>query len=363
MSSEDSGERSEKASDRKIKEARKKGKLSRSQDFTAWLGIGAASIMMATAIDAGAQAGNVMFVNVARIIRNPNTDDALTALDVGASTLPNILVPMLVAVCITTLTAAIAQGGVHLRGVPAKFEQFNVLNGIKRIFSMQSLWEGAKALMKTAAIGLALYVVVSGLVPVLTASGAHTISFVLETAAGGVMSLLLTAIAVGLVLAGFDVMVVRKRNHKHTRSTKKEAKDEHKNTEGDPLIRSQRRARQMAMSRNRMMAAVADASVVLVNPTHYAVALKYEPGKSAPVVVAKGADEIASRIREKAKESNVPIVKDIPLTRKLHAECELGHEIPVEMYDDVALVFAFVTQLKRLGRTRGVHTIPKRRTP
>ncbi len=112
--------------------------------------------------------------------------------------------------------------------------------------------------------------------------------------------------AAGLVLAAADVFVVMRRNRKKTRMTKKEVQDENKNTEGDPLIKSQRRSRQLAMSRNRMIAAIADADVVLVNPTHVAVALKYEPGKSAPRVVAKGAGHIAARIREEAEAKSVP---------------------------------------------------------
>src|SRR5690606_17438233 len=138
----------------------------------------------------------------------------------------------------------------------------------------------------------------------------------------------------------------------------KEVKDETKNTDGDPLIKAQRRSRQLAMSRNRTIAAVGGSDVVLVNPTHIAIALKYEPGKSAPRVVAKGAGVVASRIREEAEAKAVPIVRDVPLARALHATCELGDEIPVELYTAVARVLAFVMALKRRGSKGGVHTVP-----
>jgi len=111
------------------------------------------------------------------------------------------------------------------------------------------------------------------------------------------------------------------------------------------------------MSRNRMIAAVATADVVLINPTHFAVALRYEPGKSAPRVVATGAGVIATRIREQAETDAVPIVKDIPLTRALHSACALGDEIPVELYNAVARVLAFVLALKTRGSRSGVHTM------
>ncbi len=117
----------------------------------------------------------------------------------------------------------------------------------------------------------------------------------------------------GLVLAAFDMLMVMRRNRKQTRMTKKEVRDEHKQAEGDPHIKGQIRARQLAMSRNRMMAEVANADVVMVNPTHVAVALRYEPGTGAPRVVAKGAGHVAAKIRARATEEQVPMVQDIPL--------------------------------------------------
>ncbi len=361
--STDSGERTEKATERRLREARRKGRLTRSQDFTAWLGIAAAAVVLPTTISAGADEGGEQFVAVVSIIRDPDPQRAVAALQSAAASVPQILGALLAAVAVVTLIGAIAQGGVHLRGVPARFEQFNVFAGVKRLFGVQSLWEGVKALLKTAAVGGALYLIIAGLVPVLTASGAHSIAGLLEIAASGTATLLMTAVAVGIVLAALDVLVVMRRNRKHTRMTKKEARDEHKRTEGDPLIRGQRRARQLALSRNRMIAAVADADVVLVNPTHVAVALRYEPGKSAPRVVAKGSGLIAERIRDRASAAGVPMVRDVPLARALHGACELGQEIPADLYTAVARVLVFVDGLRRRGSARGIHTLPYRRSP
>jgi len=142
--------------------------------------------------------------------------------------------------------------------------------------------------------------------------------------------------------------------------THREVADEHKNSDGDPLIRQQRRSRQLAMSRNRMIAAVAGSDVVLVNPTHVAVALRYEVGRAAPKVVAKGKGVVAEKIRERAIEAGVPLVRDIPLARTLHAACELGQEIPAELYTAVARVLVFVDMLRRRGSARGVHSLPVR---
>ncbi|WP_226532054.1 EscU/YscU/HrcU family type III secretion system export apparatus switch protein [Microbacterium paraoxydans] len=362
MSGTDSGERSEKATDKHLSEARKKGRLSRSQDLTAWLGIGAAAVTMPAAIALGASAGTEQLLTLTSLVDAPTPDAALAALERGlASVLPTIAV-MLAAVAIVTLIGAVIQGGVHLKPLTGRFEQFNVVTGIRRVFGMQALWEGAKALMKTAAIGIALWLVVASLMPVLTASGAHSISRLLGTASEGTAALLQTAIAVGLVLAAIDMFVVMRRNRKHTRMTKREVRDENKNSEGDPLIRQQRRSRQLAISRNRMISAVAGSDVVLVNPTHVAVALRYEVGRAAPKVVAKGSGVVAERIRDEATRTGVPMVREVSLARALHAACDLGQEIPEDLYNAVARVLVFVDALRRRGAARGIHSLPYRRT-
>jgi flagellar biosynthetic protein FlhB len=260
-------------------------------------------------------------------------------------------------VVVAVFAGAALQGGIQFRKFKGKFEQFNLVAGIKRTFGGQAAWQGVKVLLKTAVVGVVLYTVVQNLVPMLMTAGGLPISSLLDSVTGGTAALLQYAVAAGLVLAGADVLVVMRRNRKRTRMTKKEVKDENKSAEGDPLIKFQRRSRQLAMSRNRMIAAVADADVVLVNPTHVAVALKYEPGKSAPKITAKGVGNIAARIRQEAEEKGVPMVRDVPLARALHSACDLGQEIPVEFYSAVAAVLAFVMQLKARGSASGVHTL------
>lgn len=358
MSTADTGERTERATEQRLKEARRKGQIGRSQDFTAWICIAAAAVMMVPTMATGTQVTTELFLRVAQVAEHPTDSAAMDALDAAVASLGGILLPMLVVVLLATTATAVAQGGIHLRGVTMRGEQFNVVAGLKRVFGQQALWEGVKALLKTVAIGLALWIVVSGLVPVLMSSGTHNITWLLEQAAGGAVALLQVAVAVGILLAAIDVAVVMRRNRKHTHMTKKEAKDEHKKTEGDPLVRSQRRSRQIALSRNRMISAVGDSDVVLVNPTHVAVALRYEPGKSAPRVVAKGAGIVAQKIREKAEETGVPMVRDVPLARALHAACDIGREIPEDLYTAVAQVLAFIEHLKRRGAARGTHTMP-----
>jgi flagellar biosynthetic protein FlhB len=359
----DSGERTEKATDRRLREARRKGRLSRSQDLTAWVGIAAAGAMMSGAIAQGASAGTEQLISLTAIAQDPDPARALAVLAAGLESMGATLGPMLAAVVIATLLGAVAQGGIHLRPLTGRLEQFNLVTGIRRVFGAQALWEGAKALLKTLAIGGALWLVIASLLPALAASGGQSVGHLISEAAGATAAVLQVAVAVGVALAIADVLVVMRRNAKHTRMTKREVKDESKSSEGDPLIRSQRRSRQLAMSRNRMIAAVAGSDVVLVNPTHVAVALTYEPGRSAPRVVAKGAGVIADRIREKATEAGVPMVRDIPLARALHAACEVGQEIPADLYTAVARVLVFVNALRRRGSARGVHAMPDRPAP
>jgi flagellar biosynthesis protein FlhB len=142
---------------------------------------------------------------------------------------------------------------------------------------------------------------------------------------------------------------------KKLKMSKYEIQQEHKQSEGDPHMKAQRRATQMAMSRNRMMSEVATADVLLVNPTHVAVALKYEADRGAPRVVAKGADEVAAKLRERAAEARVPMVQDIPLARALHASCDIGQEVPAQLFTAVARVLAFVMQLSARGVRGGFH--------
>jgi flagellar biosynthetic protein FlhB len=355
MPEADSGEKTELATEKRMKEVRAKGQLSKSQDLTAWVAVGAAAVMIPATVSAGAAATSAPFYQLREVMDHPDSTHAMRALFDGLGSVGGIILPLLAVVTIAVLVTAAAQGGIHFKKFTGKFDQFNPVEGLKRTFGMQAAWQGVKALSKTVVVGVVLVAVIQGLMPVLMSGGGLPASALIEAASDGTASLVRSAVVAGLILAVADVFVIMRRNRKRTRMTKKEVKDENKSSEGDPMIKGQRRSRQLAMSRNRMMAAIVDADVVLVNPTHFAIALKYEPGKSAPRVVAKGAGVIALRIREQAETDRVPIVKDIPLTRALHSACDLGDEIPVDLYNAVARVLAFVLALRKRGSVKGVH--------
>jgi flagellar biosynthetic protein FlhB len=353
----DSGEKTEQATQKRMKEVRAKGQLSTSQDLTAWVAVGAAAVMIPMTVSAAADAGTDQLYRIGDLARHPDSALALKALGDGLASIGGIILPLLIVVTVAVLAGAALQGGIHFKKFAGKFEQFNLVTGVKRVFGAQAGWQGIKALIKTVVVGLVLLAVIQGLMPVLTTAGGLPASALISAASDAAATLVQAAVIAGLAIAAIDVFVVMRRNRSKTRMTKKEVKDEAKSSEGDPLIKSQRRSRQLAMSRNRMVAAIADSDVVLVNPTHFAVAIKYEPGKSAPRIVAKGAGVIAARIREQAETDSVPIVKDVPLARALHAACELGDEIPVDLYNAVARVLAFVFALRSRGSSHGIHNM------
>ncbi len=353
--SEPSGERTEKATPKRMEEARREGRLQTSRDMTGWVAMAGAGLTLPLVVGHGSAALPSTVLGLRAVIADPTPDRAQAAFLADLGLLPGVVAPLLAAAVVGAIAGALMSGGVHFKRFKPRFEQFDLVRGAGRLVGRQALWEGAKALLKTGVVGIALWIAIQGAVPLLAASGAMTVSAVLGTASGVLGVVLQTAIGTGIVLGAVDVLVVVRRNRRHTMMTRQEIKDEAKSSEGDPLVRQQRRSRQIAMSRNRMMAAIASADVVMLNPTHVAVALKYEAGKSAPRVVAKGAGEVAARIRERAAEHRVPMVQDVPLARALYKACEIGQEIPVDLYQAVARVLAFVMALKRRGAALGVH--------
>lgn len=360
MSNDGGGDKTEKATPKRIKQLRKDGSLQRSQDISAWVGIAAATLTLPLVIGRAADAAHSQLSQIKGIASSPEPLHVVEILQNGLLSILTTMAPLFIVVVVAAIATGAAQGGIHFSSKKLKpsFKNFNIPQGLKRLFGGQAWWQGAKAALKAGSIGAVLYIVVKSLVPVLLGSGSHSLPTLIDIASGGVSSLVKTAVIAGLVLAGADMIVVMRRNRKQTKMSKKEIKDEYKQSEGDPMVKGQIRQRQLAMSRNRMMAEVAHADVVMVNPTHVAVALRYEPGTGAPRVVAKGKGHVAAKIREIASEKHVPMVQDIALARALHSACELGQEIPPHLYAAVARVLAFVMALRRRGAAVGMHRNP-----
>lgn len=352
-------EKTEEPTHKKTQENRKEGRIPRTPDLGGWASTLVAGLVLTWVIPHIGGSLRSLMVHAMVVVDDPDPDRAVALL---ASGLWSALVISLLiggVLFVVMLISSVAQGGVHLASKAAqpKLKRLNPIEGFKRILGVKAWWEGLKVLLKTTVVALLVWRAVDdvmeslgGLVPL------HTGLTILGQS---VAALMRDVAVVGLLLAGIDYLVQRRQMRKQTYMTKDEVKQENKSAEGDPHLKGARRSRQLSMSRNRMMAAVAEADVVVVNPVHYAVALRYQPERGAPRVVAKGAGAVAARIREKAVEHRVATVEDIPLARALHGSCEIGQEVPAPLFEAVAHVLAFVLTLRTRGHASGHHRSPR----
>jgi flagellar biosynthetic protein FlhB len=352
-----SGEKTEKPTAKKLKEGRQQGQIAKTQDFGAWAGMFVASLLIPMVVRNTMAAAHGVLTELSGVIENPDPAKALGLLGQGLADGMWAVAPLAGGLMAAGIAAGASQGGMRpaMKVLKPKFSRLNPLSGIKRILGPQAYWEATKAVLKTAVLAGVLYWEGEKLIPLLMASGTLGLSALMDTVADAVFNLIQSAAFAGLVMAGADYAMARRRTNKQLRMSKQDIKEEHKRSDGDPQMKGQIRARQMAMSRNRMMSDLPKADVVLVNPTHVAVALRYDPAKGAPRVVAKGAGAIAAKIREVATEHRIPMVQDIPLARTLYKNCEIGHEVPPELYGAIARVLAFVMTLKARGSAAGLH--------
>jgi flagellar biosynthesis protein FlhB len=351
------GEKTEDPTPQRLKKARKEGQIPRTQELGTWAGAAVASFLLPILVgDAFDEVGR-MFVQVGVVVEQPEVEAVTALLGQALATFVTVALPMAVALMVVGVAASAAQGGVTVTGKPMKptLNKLNPFPGMKRMFGGHGLWEATKAVIKTAALGTVVVVTSDRAQQLVSSAGALPLSAVTTTFTDSAVLMFRVVAVTGLAIAIADYVVVRRQTMKKLKMSKYEIQQEHKNSEGDPHVKAQRRATQMAMSRNRMMAEVADADVLLVNPTHVAVALKYEADRGAPRVVAKGADEVAAKLRERAAEARVPMVQDVPLARALHASCEIGQEVPAQLFTAVARVLAFVMQLSARGVRGGLH--------
>lgn len=354
-----SGEKTEKPTPKRRKESRKEGQVARTQELGAWVTVlaagSAAPLLVSRELDRMRELLTTSMVTV----QHADASTDLVLLGEALRHVFTVLIVLGAGVMVVGVASSLAQGGFFLatKSVKPKLSKLNPLQGAKRVFGPHALWEGAKMLLKSSLVGLLAWSAIKAMMP-LTGSLLPIPSLIHETTAH-VLGLIRNVAMAGLVMAAADYAMARRRIGKQTRMTKDEVKQEHKQAEGDPLVKSAIRSRQLAAARNRMMADVPTADVVLVNPTHVAIALRYDAEKGAPRVVARGAGAVAARIREVAAEARVPLVRDVPLARALYTATDVGHEIPVELFAAVAQVLAFVIRRRNLGQHGGQHRSPR----
>jgi len=343
------GSTTEKATPKRQQDAREKGNAARSTELPQSITLVAAILMLVpvlTALWAQLRADTI------DLIQNSYALDTsrLSADSNGAAwDALGTLLPMLGVLVGLSIVAQLAiSGKPNLWKLKPKFDVLNPKNGLKRVFSKQQLWELARTIIKLGLLGVIAFVSWTSMSEFLTLGPAP-----LSPAFGewrDVLQTLGIGVAVLGIFIGIGDAVISKRNFvKGLKMSKQEVKDEMRQTEGDPLIKGQIRQAQQKISGLRMMAAVADATVVVTNPTHFSVALKYTVGDSAPVVVAKGADELALRIRTEARRHGVPIKENRPVARTLYATAEVGEVIPAALYKAVAQLLASIYAASRPG--------------
>ncbi len=272
-----------------------------------------------------------------------STDLARLLLNMGTA-----IAPLVLGVALVGMVGSAVQVGLVFssKALVFKAERLNPISGIARMFSMRSAVELLKAVAKVLIVGYIVYSFLrtryTDIQSLVGADYLTTFSVIGQLT----WSLLLRAAMALIVIAGLDYIFQRMQLEKQLRMTKQEVKDDYKRTEGDPLIKSKIRGKQREMAKHRMMMDVPKADVVITNPTHFAVALKYDAETNgAPVVLAKGHDFIAQRIKDIAKDADVPIVENVQLARALYASAEVGQEIPADLYQAVAEILAYVYKL------------------
>ena len=345
----DKASKTEKPSPKKLADARKKGQTPKSREVVAWGSLLVSLTLLKGAFNRGSSRLTLLLAHMGDDITHPSSKTALAFMREGLNAAFAIVVPLIIGLACVAIVGDLSQTGFVLATgkLKPKLSNLNPIPGLKRLVSGQSMWEGVKTVIKMAVLLGISWTVLRKVVLSMALQGPMSVFSIAGYTVRSAMSYVRIVALIGLLIAAIDYGMTRKRTRKSLMMTKEEVKQEFKNQEGDGQVKGQIRNKGRQMSRNRMMTKIAEADVVLVNPTHIAVALKYIPGGGAPKVVAKGMGELATRIRDKAEENSVPIVKDIPLARAIHKSCEIDDEISAELFEGVARVLAFIFALKR----------------
>ena len=348
---QDKSQQTEEPTQKRLDQAREAGDVVKSPEVTAFVLLGGGTLAIAMF---GKYTAMGLVRSLTMFIEQP---DAMGVDGASLSAMARALLPQ-IAMALMPIFAVVAAAGIAGHVLQARpgfspdkiipdFAKVSPLAGFKRLFGVEGLMNLLKGLLKIVIVGVAIW---SQLWP--ERGGLESILSQSTVAVVGDMSHLLfkvlmtSVIALG-VIAGFDYFWQRMRWMARNRMSKQELKEEHRQNEGDPHIKSKIRALRHERARKRMMTAVPQATVVIMNPTHYAVALKYESGKmAAPICVAKGIDALALRIRAVAEENGVAVVENPPLARALHAAIEIDDPVPAEHFKAVAQVIGYVLRLQ-----------------
>ncbi|MFA9422251.1 MAG: flagellar biosynthesis protein FlhB [Sedimentibacter sp.] len=351
-------EKTEKASQKKRRDERKKGNVFQSKDIVT-VGVIAISFIMLKFWTPYIfkYTTNVLYKYISLMKTTYDIDDSFVVLifkDITTTTFASAGVIMAaIIISSVVITGSQTKFLISKENIKFKFSKLNPLTGIKKMFSIRSAVEILKSIIKIAILGIVIYSSIIGnlhqipkLVSIDLLSG---INFIFDS----IMVMVKSVVIAFVAISAFDFLYQWWEYEKNIKMSKQDVKEEYKQLEGDPKIKGKIKERQRAISYTRMMQQVPKADVIIRNPTHFAVAIKYDIEKDrAPVVVAKGQDTIAMKIIEKAMENNINIVENIPLARALYKSTKLNQEIPLEYYEPIAEVLAWVYRMKEKGKSK-----------
>lgn len=342
-----SGEKTEKPTPRRLEKAKEEGQVAKSQElnsaFTLLASFFTLYFLFAGIIQTLIEKTSA-FLSMSTL-PDINHDNAYTILIDTILFIARVSAPVMIAAAIIGAFINFVQVGPRFttKVIQPKFSKINPVEGAKRLFSLKSLIELIKSLLKAIVIIFLTYKQIENALPELMSLSHQGIEPALVFMGALIFRIAVNIIIFLIILGVADYIYQRWEFMRNLMMTKQEIKEEYKEMEGDPQLKSQRRQIQRQMSMNRMMAAVEDADVIITNPTHIAVALKFDlESMEAPVVLAKGEGFVAKRIKDLARELEIDIVENKPLARALNATTEIGEEIPADLYQAVAEVLAFL---------------------
>ena len=347
------GEKTEEPTAKKRADARKKGQVGRSQElntaFVLLVGFFTLKLLWDSIYLSIASYTTYVFTNLNQSVDTENIIHIFIGIIV---VLAKTAFPIMFAIMLIGLAINFFQVGLNFNteSIEFKLDKLNPINGFGRIFSKRSLVELAKSFFKILVIGFFLYRFIHEQILAMPQFMFFDLTTSLALVAEIIFQMAFIVIGVIMIMALMDYGYQKWQTTQDLKMTKQEVKDEMKQSEGDPQIKGKIRQKQRQMAMARMMKEVPKADVIVTNPTHYAIALSYQQGMSAPLVVAKGQDLVAQRIKEIAREARVPIIENKPLARAIYAAVQIGDTIPQELYQAVAEVLAYVYRLKHARR-------------
>lgn len=347
------GEKTEEPTAKKRADAKKKGQVGKSQE------INAAFVMMAGFVILYNLGGNALQEIMTysssifgHLVMETDEESVMQLFISIIIVLAKTSLPMMVFIMIIGLAINFFQVGLNFNteAIGFKPDKLNPINGFGRIFSKRSLVELVKSIIKIVVIGFFIYDYMVAEILQMPKLIFLELGEATDKISSVIFMLAFKILGVFFVMAAADLYYQKWQTTQDLKMSKQDIKDEFKQTEGDPQIKGKIKSKQRQMAMARMMQEVPQADVIVTNPTHFAVAMSYKPGMAAPIVVAKGQDHVAQRIKEIAREHKVPIVENKPLARALFAAVEIGDSIPQELYKAVAEVLAYVYKLKNKGK-------------